>query len=366
SPGFLAFTGPKREREAYSMRITRLEVHLQMFMRDENMKKVLLATSALVAWAGVASAQGVALSGSAEMGIVGGDRTGPDAFEGVDTDEINFFNDVDVRFTLSGETDFGLTFGAVVDLDEAGNLGAEADNQGTSVFLSGAFGTVTLGDTDGALDRVMQDASTAGNPGSITDDETVHAGYVGAFGDGLVDDNQILAYEYSLDNFLFAVSVEQNTGANPVLEPGDTGDFGFALGVRYTDTFGAVDITAGLGYQVIQLAAFDTEIIGVSVLAEIGDFSGVIGYTDWENFSVPTGPSAADDDSHAYIGLGYSFDAFSIHANYGEFDSGDSGFGLAAGYDLGGASILLGYGSSDRAGGGADNDFWSLGVSMSF
>ena len=36
------------------------------------MKKVLFATTALVASAGIASAQGVELSGHAEMGIIGG------------------------------------------------------------------------------------------------------------------------------------------------------------------------------------------------------------------------------------------------------------------------------------------------------
>ncbi|MCP3969641.1 MAG: porin, partial [Rhodobacteraceae bacterium] len=54
------------------------------------MKKVLLATTALVASAGIASAQGVALSGSAEMGIIGG--TGM---------EVQFHSDIDVTFTLS-------------------------------------------------------------------------------------------------------------------------------------------------------------------------------------------------------------------------------------------------------------------------
>ena len=62
------------------------------------MKKVLFATTALIASAGIASAQGVALSGSAEMGIIGGDGDF----------ETQFWNDVDVRFTMSGETDNGL------------------------------------------------------------------------------------------------------------------------------------------------------------------------------------------------------------------------------------------------------------------
>ncbi len=116
------------------------------------MKKVLLATTALVGLAGAAAAE-VTISGSAEMGIVGGGVNATNGSGG----ETQFFNDVDIKFTLTGESDSGLSFGAVVDLDEAGNLGNEFDNQGTSVFISGAFGTLTMGDTDGAIDWAITD-----------------------------------------------------------------------------------------------------------------------------------------------------------------------------------------------------------------
>ena len=69
------------------------------------MKKVLFATTTLVATTGFAAAD-VTLSGLAQMGIQGG--------ENVDT---TFVQDIDVTFTMSGETDNGLTFGAAIDLD---------------------------------------------------------------------------------------------------------------------------------------------------------------------------------------------------------------------------------------------------------
>lgn len=336
------------------------------------MKKVLFATTALIASAGVASAQGVALSGSAEMGIIGGSDT-----------ETQFWNDVDVTFTLSGETDNGLTFGTSVDLDEAGNLGREEDNMGIAVFISGDFGTLTLGDTDGALDRVMQDASTAGNPGSIDDSETSHAGYVGSFGDGFtfddgtgandIGDNQVLRYEYSFGDFLFAISHEQSGDADDGVQPVTAGDGNTALGVRYSTEFGAVDITAGLGYQFIDTdnatqPGTEVTILGVSVLAEFASgFSAVIGYSDWEDFDNEAGIAVGNDDSHAYIGLGYEFDAFSVHINYGEFDSGDNGYGIAAAYDLGGgASIHAAFGSGEDGTTGDNEDTFSFGVAMSF
>ncbi len=342
------------------------------------MKKVLFATTALIASAGIASAQGVAISGSAEMGIAGGDRYSPS--------DAQFFQDIDVTFTMSGETDNGLTFGASVDLDESwqgsdetldetvlgvdlngdgdttdtavplgsgnGALANNFDDGGVAIFISGDFGTLTMGDTDGALDRVMQDASTAGNPGSIDDAETEHDGYNGSFGEGAFD-NQQLRYEYSFGDFLFAVSHEQEVGG---------GDGQSAIGVRYAGSFGAVDVTAGLGFQTTDDGGDDREIIGVSVLAELDSgFSGVIGYSDW------TGIGATDtDNNHYYVGLGYSFDAFSIHANYGEFDSGASGFGIAAAYDLGGgASIHFGFGDGENDA-GVSTDNYSFGIAMSF
>ncbi len=76
------------------------------------MKKVLLASTALVMTAGVAAAQGVELSGYAEIGVKGTE----DNF-GRSTEV--FHHDFDVKITLSGETDNGLTFGATIDLDEA-------------------------------------------------------------------------------------------------------------------------------------------------------------------------------------------------------------------------------------------------------
>ncbi|WJY22353.1 porin [Fontisubflavum oceani] len=333
------------------------------------MKKVLLATTALVLSTGLAAAQGVTLSGSAEMGIVGGDRDADgDPVNGAlpSTDEVQFFQDLDVTFTMSGTTDNGLTFGASIDLDEGGDGSAASDNNyddgGATVFLSGNFGTITMGDTDGALDWALTEAGNVGNPGSIDDAETSHAGYLGSYGDG-AGDGQILRYDNTFGDFGIAISVEQDdTGLGDGVVGPASNDAGYAVGFRYNAELGGVDLALGLGYQTADFAGVEQNIIGVSVAATFaGGFEAGIQYSDWENRDEIGGV----DDTHIGIGVGYSFDAFSIHANYGEFDSGAEGFGLAAAYDLGGgAGIHLGYGSSDED--GFSTDFWSLGVAMSF
>ncbi|WP_439563477.1 porin, partial [Roseinatronobacter sp.] len=66
------------------------------------MKKLLLASTALVMSAGVASAQ-VALSGDARMGIT---------YDNSRDAKLQFSSRARVTFTLSGETDTGMAFGA--------------------------------------------------------------------------------------------------------------------------------------------------------------------------------------------------------------------------------------------------------------
>ena len=116
------------------------------------MKKILFATTALVASAGLASAE-VSISGSAEMGLFSVQGT-TDASNA----DLQFHNDVDINFSLSGESDGGLSFGGSVDLDEALFLGITTFENEYSLFISGDFGTVTMGDTDGALVWEMQES----------------------------------------------------------------------------------------------------------------------------------------------------------------------------------------------------------------
>ena len=107
----------------------------------------------------------------------------------------------------------GLTFGASVDLDESdgsndpvrGNSNAfDGRTQGgEEIFISGAFGTLTMVDTDGALDWALQEIAIGG---SLGDAHTVHDGYSGnGFADG-AGEGQIARYDYSFGDFGVAVS----------------------------------------------------------------------------------------------------------------------------------------------------------------
>ena len=389
------------------------------------MKKVLLTSTALFALSGAAAFAEVTLSGSAEMGVAGAsaeiDRA--DGTSGEVSVPWEFFQDVDVDFTLTGETDGGLAFGANVDLDEAGNLGDEFSNQGVDIFISGAFGTVTMGDTDGAVDFVITDAGNIANPGSINDAETVHLGYNGAWLDGS-GDGQIVRYDYSFEGFTFAASVEQmpsdrescdavfvtnqdgdiqtfinadgeeervrrgslcSTSSDGSLRDGDD-DITWAVGFGYSFEFGGGSLDTGVGYQYsdngslsvgdsaegvsITLPVFQGEVAATAVGATVNLDNGVsagAGYTLFDADNADKGVH------HWFVGGGYSFDAISVHANYGEWNAPTSyvsGYGLSAGYDLGGgASLLAGYGAStaeNNAGGELTTEGYSFGLSFSF
>jgi len=343
------------------------------------MKKVLFATTALIATAGFANAQ-IIMSGSAEMGLVGGDSVTAGAVTDLPT---QFSQNVDISFDLRGMTDGGIAFGADVDLDEsAGIAGPETDDGGASVFISGNFGTLTMGDTDGALDAALTEAGNVGNPGSLNDAETGHAGYQGSYGDGSYD-GQIVRYDYTFGDFGVHVSAE--------IDDTDTVDNGYAVAMTYGGAFGGFDLNAGLGYQTFttdgswnpgNLGTYnsvggtppgvDIDILGASVSIASNGFSAGFVYTDYDtNNAVVTG------GHHTGIGLGYSMNAISVHANYGIWEletvGGDlnaSGYGIAAAYDLGGgAEIRAGYGHSEFGDISAVDDSshsYSLGVAMSF
>ncbi|WP_308917149.1 porin [Jannaschia sp. LMIT008] len=342
------------------------------------MKKILFASTALVMTAGFAAAQNanVAISGSASMGIVNSDRDGTttDAATGVTNrvagdgagvsggtgGDTEFLQDVDVRFTMTGETDGGLAFGATVDLDEAPNLGNERDDMGVTVFISGAFGTLTMGDTDGALDFALTEVGFSN--GSINEDETSHAGWNGNSALDGTFGGQVLRYDYTLDAFSFAISAEIDDDD----DDSDDSDPVLGIGARYEGSFGGGTVGFGIGYQASEVGDNDRDALGVSLNGSFGDFQAGISYLEVD---------FDGDDSSSYdhigVGIGYNVGAISLSANYGDYDYDDgddsSGYGLTAGYDLGGGAVVrLGYGNSDVRGDGDDEESYSFGVSMAF
>jgi len=192
------------------------------------MKKLLIASTALVATAGMAAAD-ITMSGYAEIGMT--DNGGAVGME--------MHSDMDVTFKLSGASDNGLTFGASIDLDEVSG-GIASTGGPHAVHVSGAFGTLTMGDTDGALDKANAEVASLT---SISDNHTAHAGYNGGAG---LDSGDILRYDTTYGGFGVSASIGQSdvAVANDVMGYGVTTSIGSVAVSAAYQADNTQDITA--------------------------------------------------------------------------------------------------------------------------
>ena len=324
------------------------------------MKTLLLASTALVATAGFAAAD-VSVSGLAEMGIFKNENASGDASTG-DLEKVRVFTDIDVTFSMSGETDGGLSFGASIDLDEAisPDQTDAARLPNATMFMAYGPMRLTVGDTDSAFDARLTETAIGG---AINDDHTVHPGYNGNSGLDEIYGGQEIRLDYSFDSFTGSISVSPDRNATDF-------DTAFALGASYNMDLAGLTLGLGFGYQKVDEAAalYDTR-IGLSAATTFGNgLQAIVNYTHMTDDS----DNGADNGSHYAIGLGYTMNALTLGVNYGEFDVDDafgadsSGYGITANYDLGGGlQAQFGYGGGDIDGGNYEDTF-SLGVAMSF
>ncbi|MEY4984706.1 MAG: hypothetical protein RIR62_2972 [Pseudomonadota bacterium] len=283
------------------------------------MKKLLLATTMLVGTAGFAAAE-VTLSGSARMGILD---------NGVD--DVAFSSRARVTFTMSGETDNGLSFGATFRADNAAD--ANIGDAG-SVFISGAFGKLSMGDVDGAAQMATGHVAGVGYTNLSDVNEST---FLGA-GSGISDPTAL--YEYSTGAF---------TGYASATNPGAPGDETYAVGVKYaTDAF-----TVGLGYEDAGATTHvvvkgTTTFSGVTLQALYGEAD--FGATDGQQYAV----SAS-----------YAMDAVGLTAFMTDDSElgGVEAYGVGASYDLGGGATLAGGVAKDKTN---DSTLYDLGVTFSF
>ena len=399
------------------------------------MKRLLMATTALCMGAGTAVAQdmmmdgpSLALSGNAEMGVAGSKD-----------DEARFHTDIDVTFKATGTTDAGVMWSADVDLDEVRNEDDGAKDHATanddedggvtvSISQPAGFGTLTMGDTAGAIAWAVSDARGAG-PGSIRDNHE-HGGSSGNDGLDATHDNQILRWDRAIGSgFSLAASIEIDDDADGA--PG-TKTFDPILGVggKYSMPMGVGTLGLGLGVQMGSKAhtmamhtgdtphwsgEVDATAVGGSVSLDFGNGADGIrviadaGLMEADGDTVANGvvTETADVEAmHMGLGLGYTVGAISLGVNVGTkvtehshddmlnsatagssaLETTTSGVGFSAAYALGGgAELQFGVGSHETehdwtyqgnataSGSGqgghdssSDTNSWSLGLKFAF
>ena len=268
------------------------------------------------------------------MGII--DDFGPD--------NTGFTSRARVVFTMSGETDSGISFGATFRADNA--VGANTGDAG-EVYVSGAFGKLAMGDLDGAAEQAVGNVDGVGLTGLGDLNEGF---YLHDFTDTAGTD-PTAAYSYSAGGFTGILSVQ-----NPDNLVGPDVDPTYAIGLKYA----AGDYTFALGYETNSDLDADNVVLGVTATmgavalkADYGRLSG--GGTDYDSY---------------HVSATYTADALALTAFYSNeddiFDDGGPGataYGIGASYDLGGgASVVGGYAKNDSL----DTSAFDLGLSFSF
>lgn len=294
------------------------------------MKKILLASTVLAMSAGYAAAD-VTVGGDGRMGII-------DMDDGLD---LRFTSRIRISFAASGETDGGLTFGGSIRADNASTVDGGGDiGTAGSVFISGAFGKLSMGDVDGAAESAVGDLSGVGLTGLGDLNEVTYL--LNNTAVGAVRPNAL--YEYSFGDVTLYASAENPIGTNEA----------YGVGVKYAPGMYSVS----LGYETVDFGGavgnIDHVILGAS--ATFGDATVKAIYGDLEN---------AFDEQYG-LSLDYVFGATTVTAfAINQFD-GEVDYGLGASYDLGGGASLKGGVVRNNLPGGGDATMFDFGVAMKF
>ncbi|MDJ1015450.1 MAG: porin [Paracoccaceae bacterium] len=275
------------------------------------MKKVLLASTALVVSTGFAFADahtGMSLSG----GAVAGFQYDADA-----DDEFVLHTEIDFNVVGSGESDNGLTFGASLDLD-LDDTETTAEHSDLEIFVSGAFGTLTIGGVDQAPDPMG--FSDVGFDGIGVDDNAEAFRAIGSAN---------LHYSYESGPLTFGVSGSVADGDDSA-----TGDYGVLVGYMA----GGIDVQLGLAHDSEGNATLgaDATAVSVGVKGSAGDISYSVFF------------HSADGDALEAQGYGGSLSfangpmTYTVAAGATDVDGDDADFGVGFKYDLGGGLAVAG------------------------
>lgn len=283
------------------------------------MKKVLLASTALMLSAGVAAAAGhtsVSVGGDGRLGVI--DNFGPAGLE--------FTSRIRISFSASGETEGGLGFGGSVRAD---NAVAGAAGTAGEVFITSGGLTLAMGDVDGAAKSAVGFVSGVGLTGLGDLNESTY------IANG--DDDPTALVTYAADMFTVYVSAGQRETADDEMAVGVSADLGVA--------------TVALGYEDDEAVADPHLIAGVSADLGVASVAAIFGTVD------------ALGDQYA-VSVDVPFDPVTATIFYTDDEElgGNEAYGIGFVYDLGGADLKAGYVQDETA----DDDAFDFGVAFDF
>ncbi|XDZ66209.1 porin [Alphaproteobacteria bacterium LSUCC0684] len=303
------------------------------------MKKILLATTALVAMTGVAGAD-VSLSGYYEFGWasqsddVDGDDMGGDS---------KMFSDSEVHISFSSASDSGLEYGATFELEGKANTSTDRQVDESSLYIKGDFGKVILGQNDYASDSFQTWMPTHRNSFSQDDHQ-----YGYRFSDGTSGTNVSHA------------AINANYGDNNKVTYMAPGLGGFNFGASWTDgasgdgTDAEADISFGFSYN-----------HGIGMM---DDMMGGVDLT-LTAASLDNGEDGANSEKSNSYGVTIGLDAITLAAAMASSESGGgadvstSGFGV--GYTVN-DQLALGFSVSSSEDDSNDDELSTSSVTASY
>jgi outer membrane protein OmpU len=327
------------------------------------MKHILASAALLALTSGLASAE-ITLSGDARMGLIG------------NGDDVYFTHRVRAKFTLSGESDAGFSFGASFRPSNAYEA-ADGMGAGGEVFISGAFGTLTMGSIDDSAQVTVGQVDGVGLTGLGDLNEIIYLG----------NEYTAARYDYASGGLSFSASVGQN-GYNDYSVAAAYSMDGYKFSVGYESSgstyFRGNDIFGGADESSNEWSIYDHIILGAD--ATVGSVTFKARYGMGSGLGGSNGFGDADLTQYA-LSATYTMDALALTAFVAasdvervqgleaRYDSTDR-FGIGASYDLGGgAALKAGYASVDYEGCawfladycyGYSDDVWDLGLSFEF
>jgi len=315
-----------------------------------SMKSILLTSTALVAFAGAAAADGhatpgISFTGEATLGYNTTDGINEPAADG-------FYWDASIDVTMEAALDNGLVATATFGYSVADNNLGDAVTSGDYVLtLAGGDSSLSFGDLDPVAEDRFGDVSGGTTAGF--NDQDAHFGGVGF--------DAMLVGETTFAGFTGAISFGVDSGDG--LNVADVEDVD-AMQIHIAGTVSIVDLE--LAYQG-ELAGADA-VLGVAAGVSVAGADLTVSYVDdgTENstgFSVayPVGPvtvsayySLNDINEDNYgVDLDYAANGFAVNV-FADVDGGENGaddvteYGIEGSYDVGnGLVVYAGFLASD-------------------
>ena len=244
------------------------------------MRKLLLGTTALAAAASLSAnvaLADVSISGGMEFTYEDHDPGSP--VTGASNNDFNSDQNIVIKFEK--KTDSGMTIGMIQNIESIGEeaVGTAASDE-NYIYIKGGFGTIELGNNDGAGDQLTRTASDLVGPDALSDNG---AGMTGS-GGNLADDNADLILDINDQNNItyilptmggLTIGASYADGGQGAAENDDI----TTVGLKYAFQSGAVKGTLHYGQGTIDSGSAgglsrDSNSIGLDVSS--GPFRAVI------------------------------------------------------------------------------------------